>query len=150
MTAGLDDGGETPSMDIIVTDVPDPSARELILSGLVGYNEGRAGPSQARPLAVLVQDEGLRVLGGLWGSTAYGWLSLELFFIPPDLRGVGLGTEVMRRAEEEARDRGCHRAWLDTFGFQARGFYERLGYTVFGQLDRYPPGFSRYFMQKAL
>jgi GNAT superfamily N-acetyltransferase len=137
-------------MDIIVTDHPDPNARGLILAGLVAYNEAQAGPSGARPMAVLVQDEGMRILGGLWGWTAFGWLSAELFFLPANLRGLGLGTEVMQRAEDEARRRGCHSAWLDTFGFQAKGFYERLGYTVYGKLDSYPTGFTRYFMQKAL
>jgi GNAT superfamily N-acetyltransferase len=71
-------------------------------------------------------------------------------FVPETLRGQGLGRELMRRAEEEAIARGCHASWLDTFQFQARGFYERLGYTCFGELSDYPPGFSRYFMQKML
>jgi hypothetical protein len=56
----------------------------------------------------------------------------------------------MSLAEREARSRGCHGAWLDTFEFQARGFYERQGYTCFAQLPDYPPGFSRFFMKKAL
>jgi hypothetical protein len=38
----------------------------------------------------------------------------------------------MDRAEVHARERGCHSAWLDTFSFQARGFYEKLGYDEFG------------------
>jgi hypothetical protein len=33
--------------------------------------------------------------------------------------------------------------------FQARGFYEKLGYEEFGQLD-YPPDHHRHFMQKRL
>jgi len=44
----------------------------------------------------------------------------------------------------------CHSAWLDTFEFQARGFYERLGYSCFGELPNYPVGFSRYFLKKTL
>jgi hypothetical protein len=46
--------------------------------------------------------------------------------------------------------RGCHNAWLDTFEFQARGFYESLGYECFGELPDYPKGHARYFMKKAL
>ncbi|MEX3946099.1 hypothetical protein AB4Y44_42815, partial [Paraburkholderia sp. BR10937] len=42
--------------------------------------------------------------------------------------------------EEEACRRGCSGAWLDTYSFQARAFYERLDYTVFGTIDNYPPG----------
>jgi hypothetical protein len=56
----------------------------------------------------------------------------------------------MLRAEREAMARRCRNAWLDTFEFQARGFYERLGYSCFGELKDYPKGFSRYFMKKAL
>ena len=65
------------------------------------------------------------------------------------LRGRGVGRELMDRAEVRARERGCHSAWLDTFSFQARGFYEKLGYEEFGQLD-YPPDHHRHFMQKRL
>jgi hypothetical protein len=56
----------------------------------------------------------------------------------------------MHRAEQEAVARGCHSAWLDTFEFQARGFYERIGYVCFGNLADYPVGFSRFFMRKSL
>lgn len=56
----------------------------------------------------------------------------------------------MAMAEAEAIVRGCHGAWLDTFEFQARPFYEHLGYNCFGTLPEYPKGFSRFFMQKML
>ena len=56
----------------------------------------------------------------------------------------------MSMAEGEAMKRGCHAAWLDTFEFQARAFYERIGYSCFGTLPDFPKGSSRYFMSKAL
>ena len=55
----------------------------------------------------------------------------------------------MAAAEVEARRRSCTTVWLDTFEFQARPFYEKLGFEVFGTLD-YPAGFKRFFMQKGL
>ena len=54
----------------------------------------------------------------------------------------------MQLAESESITRGCHSAWLDTFEFQARAFYERIGYVCFGELPDYPVGFSRFFMKK--
>ena len=66
------------------------------------------------------------------------------------IRGQGLGSKLMLQAENEAALRGCHSAWLDTHKFQARGFYEKLGYEIFGELSDYPTGYSRYFMKKAL
>ena len=56
--------------------------------------------------------------------------------------------QLMNDAEREAIRRGCRGAWLDTYSFQARGFYERLGYTIFGTIDNYPPGHSRIFLKK--
>ena len=63
---------------------------------------------------------------------------------------AGLGSSLLATAEHEARLRGCRGAWLDTFEFQARGFYERAGYVVFGEIPDYPPGSARYFLKKAL
>ena len=50
----------------------------------------------------------------------------------------------------EAVARGCHGLWLDTYAFQARAFYERLGFAVFGQIDGPAPMFPRFFMSKRL
>lgn len=136
---------------IQLTDAPDPAVRDIIVKGLVAYNEEQAGPPNMRPLAVLVSDPGTgEVVGGLWGRTSWRWLFIELLFVPGEFRGTGLGADLMRRAEEEAARRGCVGAWVDTYSFQARGFYERLGYTVFGAIEDYPPGHARFFLQKRL
>jgi len=71
-------------------------------------------------------------------------------YLPADLRSRGLGAELLRRAEVEARARGCVGAHLDTYGFQARGFYEKQGYAVFGALPDCPPGHARFFLSKRL
>jgi GNAT superfamily N-acetyltransferase len=135
---------------IRVTDVADDEARKAILDPLVSYNDVQAGASGHRPLAILICDSQDAVAGGYWGRTYYGWLFTELLFVPESLRGRGIGTDLMARAEKEALARGCHHAWLDTFEFQALPFYERIGYERFGELGNYPVGFSRYFLQKAL
>ncbi|MDP9139519.1 MAG: GNAT family N-acetyltransferase [Pseudomonadota bacterium] len=135
---------------LALTDTADDDARKAILAPLVDYNTRQAGPGQHRPIAVLVGDESGKVIGGLWGHTGYDWLFTLLLVVPEALRGRGVGTEIMQLAEREAVQRGCHGAWLDTFEFQARGFYERLGYECFGEIPDYPKGQSRYFMRKLL
>jgi len=70
--------------------------------------------------------------------------------VQEELRGQGLGRELILQGESEARSRGCIGAYVNTFDFQAVGFYDRLGYVVFGQLDDFPPGHSRYFLRKQL
>ena len=133
-----------------LSDRGDESIRAAILRPLLSYNLQKTGISDYRPVAVVLRDPSGEVTGGLWGRTVYGWLYVELLFVPEALRGQGIGGELLERAEEEARQRGCRNVWLDTFEFQARGFYERLGYRCFGELAEYPPGFSRYFMTKQL
>lgn len=135
---------------IVLTDVADRAVHDAILSSLVAYNASRAGPNHGRPLVLEVRDDTGAVIGGLWGYTSYGWLFTELFVLPASLRGQGLGRDLLRTAETEARARGCHSAWLDTFEFQARAFYEKFGYACFGELPDYPHGHSRFFMQKSL
>jgi GNAT superfamily N-acetyltransferase len=133
-----------------ITDDADEEIRKAIVTPLVEYNASQAGPSQNRPIAVLVKNSEGEVVGGLWGHTGYEWLYTQLLVVPANLRGRGIGTEIMQLAEREAVGRGCHGAWLDTFEFQARGFYERIGYECFGELPSYPKGFSRFFMKKTL
>lgn len=132
------------------TDVPDDALRAAIAGPLIAYNEAKTGRNDYRPLIIAIDDAEGRAIGGLWGRTVYDWLFVELLVVPELLRGCGLGTTLMQGAEREAIARGCHSAWLDTFEFQARGFYERLGYERFGELQNYPPGSARYFMRKVL
>ena len=137
-------------LEYLLTDAGEPAARDAILGRLMAFNEQQTGSRDFRPLAVLLRDENGATIGGLWGRTAWKWLFIELLFVPEELRRTGVGRELMRRAEAEAKARGCHAAWLDTFSFQARGFYEKLGYSVFGRLDDYPPGHMRFFLKKEL
>ena len=135
---------------IEMTDTVDETVRNAIVRALIAYNALQTGISDHRPLIVVLRDEQGEVVGGLWGRTGYSWLYVELLVVPESLRGKRIGSELLSRAETEARTRGCSNVWLDTFEFQARGFYERLGYRCFGELAEYPPGFSRYFMTKVL
>lgn len=139
------------SVELLLTDTPDPAARETILRGLDGFSLAQDLPvSSARPLAILLCEADGGISGGLWGRTDWQWLSIELLFVPERLRGAGLGARLVRQAEEEALRRGCRGALVNTFSFQAPGFYERLGYRAFGILDDCPPGHRRISLQKPL
>lgn len=133
-----------------LSEAADEQVRQAIAAPLVRFNDSRAGPSGNRPLVVELRGAGGAVVGGLWGSTAYGWLFTQLLAVPDQSRGRGLGRQILSLAEAEAIRRGCHAAWLDTFEFQAKAFYERMGYSCFATLPDYPRGYSRYFMRKEL
>jgi GNAT superfamily N-acetyltransferase len=137
---------------ITLTDSPDNNALKVISELLKQFNEVRSGLSNDYlPLTIVLSDPDTdETIGGLVGWTSSSYLFVNLLYLPETVRGMGLGRRLMTQAEEEAVRRGCHGVWLDTFSFQARGFYERLGYSLFGSIDNYPPGHSRFFFKKTL
>ncbi len=142
---------EEAEPSLTLTDAPDERAQAVIRAGLSEYNIGQAGYRDARALAVLVSDpETQEVIGGLLGRTSMGLLFIDLFFLPESLRRHGIGSRVIRAAEDEALRRGCSRAILFTVTFQAPGFYERQGYQALGRIECDPPGHTRICMTKKL
>ena len=90
-----------------------------------------------------------RIVGGLVGQVYAGWLFIRFFWLADELRRHGLGAGFIAAAEERARERGCHSAYVDTFSFQAPGFYQRQGYVEFARLP-YPPKGERIWLRKPL
>jgi GNAT superfamily N-acetyltransferase len=104
-----------------------------------------------RPYSVRLSDEpGGPVIGGLYGYVLFEWLFIQYVSVPEPQQGKGIGTQLMAQAEAWARAEGLGGLWLDTFAFQARPFYEKLGFTVFGEITDHPHGSSRYFLKKHL
>ena len=137
--------------EIIVTDEADDESIQIIGNGLNHFNDNHVGYGDRQSLAVLVRDpESGDVVGGASGRTSLGLLFLDLFHLPETLRGQGVGTEVLRRFEEEGRRRGCRSAVVYTISFQAPQFYERNGWVRFGEVPCDPPGTSRVFLSKVL
>ena len=137
-------------IDLRVEDNPDPDDIRRLAQGLVAYNLGRVEEPDYQEFAVFLRDEDGRLVGGLKGYTQWGWLFMSHLWVSEALRGRGWGTALIRAAEREAVRRGCRAAHLDTFGFQAPGFYAKLGYLTFGTLDDFPPGYKRFFLWKRL
>jgi len=134
-----------------LTDSPSPEAFQKMLAPLVKFNEAAVGNATARTLAVLLKDpETDELIGGLWAWSLWGSVYIAMLFVPEPLRGTGIGTSLLRQAEQEAMRRGCRDMWVDTYAFQAKLFYEKLGFTVFGRLDGPAPIFPRFFLKKAL
>jgi GNAT superfamily N-acetyltransferase len=136
---------------ISISDTSEPEFERVIGKGLDEFNEQVAGLSDRTPLCVIVRDSTSKeVLGGAIGRTSLGLAFLDLFHLPSALRGSGLGTKILEAFEEEARQRGCSSAVLYTISFQAPGFYEKNGWTRFGEIASEREGISRVFMTKKL
>ena len=133
-----------------LTDQPRSADVEFLQNEIDEHNMKRTGQRDFRPLAVFVRDEPGAIVAGLSGFTWAGWLEIKFVWVHADLRGRGLGRQLVETAEAEARARGCLRVWLDSYTFQAPAFYQRLGYTVFGSLDAYPAPHGRVFLTRTL
>ena len=130
---------------------PPTEAFQKIWQPLLAFNEAAAGHATSRTLAVLLRDAATdELIGGLWGRSLWGSLYIDIMFVPEPLRRSGIGMSLLRQAEQEAMRRGCREMWTDTYAFQARSFYEKAGFTVFGHLDGPAPIFPRFFLRKEL
>lgn len=138
--------GEPPRID----DQPTDAEVAAVLRGLLEFNEAHIGPSDERPVRLVVRDSRDEVIGGLLGLTRWGWMHVEKLWLSDAARGQGTGTRLMAAAEALAVERGCMGVMLHTFEHQARPFYERLGYRVFGTLEGYPAGTRQHYLFKRL
>ena len=125
-----------------------PEDVDVVVSGLRAFNVGIIGDAGYEPLHVFLRDERGAVVGGLIGHFRWRWAYVEKLWVSEGHRGGGHGRRLMSVAEARAVAARCLGIYLDTFEFQARPFYEKLGYEVFGTLEGYPPGYRQYFLAK--
>jgi GNAT superfamily N-acetyltransferase len=138
------------SLNFEVTRKAQPESRELIARGLQEFNAPYLGEHPFGTLDVYVRDEDGQLVGGLLGEFAFGWFYIQVLWITESLRGAGLGSRILRTAEDAAIENGCHGAILDTLSFQAPVFYEKQGYVRVGSVDGYPGEAQRILMRKSL
>jgi GNAT superfamily N-acetyltransferase len=136
------------NLKISIEENPAQADLNLIERALVEHNEARSEPRNFSPLAIFLRSYEGKILGGLRGHTVWGWLFVSQLWVAEELRNQDYGTKLMATAEQEAMRRGCHAAYVDTFSFLALDFYRKVGYTVFGQLEEFPKGHTRYFLKK--
>jgi GNAT superfamily N-acetyltransferase len=135
-----------PGLHVIWDDSPSVETRNNLIQKIDAFNH-RTFPSEFERFALLLQDDAACLKGGVSGMIYCDWLFVDGLWVDDGLRHRGIGTELMKRAESHAVARGCNSAWLTTF--QARGFYEAVGYELFsiaGQLSRWP---KELFLEKA-
>ena len=103
-----------------------------------------------KSLRIFLRDRDNRTVGGIAADLFGGWVYISLLWVDENLRDQGYGSKLLNRLESEAIQLGCKYAHVDTYSFEAVPFYQKAGYEVFGKLDDYPPGHSKYFLKKAL
>ena len=135
----------------IVAERSDSAAVSRALwKGLVRFNREQAGPLRYRRTVLSVRDASGRLLGGLILDSYWRESYIELLWLSARARRAGLGSRLLEEAERRAQRRGSRLIHLNTYSFQAPGFYEKQGYQRFGAMSGSPRGASRYFYVKRL
>jgi ribosomal protein S18 acetylase RimI-like enzyme len=121
----------------------------LLWNGIGKYNFSQTG-LRAQLISVFLRNEQRELIGGAHGWTAYGWLHIRVLWLREDQRQRGWGTRLLQATEAEAIKRGCRHSHLETYSFQALGFYQKNGYRVFGELENVAGDHKWYFLKKDL
>ena len=139
-------------MDSPVQVSVEPNAKNedlgVVTAGLRAFNVAFIGDPAEEPVNIFLRDNDANVVGGLIGHVKWRWLYVSKLWVSDVYRGMGKGAHLLESAEEYARSRGCVGSYLDTFEYQARPFYEKRGYTVFGKLEGFPPGYRQFYLSK--
>lgn len=125
---------------------------EFVDDSLVAFNQSKVPFLQKEVIYknYVIKDKG-KIVAGL-NAFLYSWkiLHVDILFVDEEYRGNGLGTMLLNHVENEARSMGSTLSHFDTFDFQAKDFYLKHGYEVFGVLEDCPPGHKRYYLKKVL
>lgn len=129
-----------------------PTETEIkhIRDALYKFNTDIVGKDAHEPINIIEYDRDGNIVGGILAGTYWGWMYVDILWVQESHRKKGIGSKLLRQAEEEALRRGCHHVHLDTMSWQAPGFYKKHGYEVIGILPDIPSGNQKYLLMKAL
>ena len=127
------------------------SQKSQIIGDLIrSYNRSKREAAESEPLNIYVEDDSGELMAGLVGETFGNWLEIEYLFVKEDIRGQGIGSQLLQQAESEAKKRICRFAFVNTYQFQAPAFYQKYGYKEVFTLKDYPYTGQRHYYQKDL
>lgn len=127
--------------------------RDYIDNKLVEFNRSQVSFTQDKNIVLnyVIKNKHDKIMAGVL-SYLYCWkiLHVDILFVAEQYRHQGLGRQLLSKVEEEAKILGATLVHLDTFDFQAKDFYIKMDYQIFGVLDDCPPDHKRYYLRKVL
>ena len=129
-----------------------PTDEEInfVNNALEEFNNKAVGPDNHELLNIVEYDDNQKVIAGILGGTYWGWCHIDILWVDEKYRKTGIGSKLLKAAEEEAVRRGCHSFHVDTMSWQAPEFYKKHGYRIIGELDNIPEGNKKFHLIKDL
>jgi len=100
-------------------------------------------------LIIVALDKG-KFAGGVHGVIYEHHMYINLLVVETEYRGCQVGSILMKDMEKHARSLNLKSINLGTAKFQAKEFYQKLGYEVTITQKNYPKGFECYSLNKKL
>ena len=138
-------------MNVSLSDIVDPISYATIVDMLTAYNQSKTQELEQeinKPIEIIARNDANEIIGGLYGRSIWGTLEVKTIVVKLEDRNAGIGRILMQEAELEAKRRNCRFISLDTFSFQAPGFYEGLGFEKIGTESDFPKGSAKYHYRK--
>ena len=142
-----------PSLFKILTS--NAEEQDSILKHLSAFNRDKLNIKSEKPsslpLNFHIKNNGV-IIGGINANLYFlqSILHIDHLFVDEAYRSLDLGSKLLNHVEEIAKSKGARLSHLDTFDFQAKDFYLKQGYDIFGILDDCPKDHQRFYMKKRL
>lgn len=129
-----------------------PTDKEIafVNNALQKFNDEKVGPDNHELLNIVEYHNSGNIIAGILGGTYWGWMHIDILWVDENHRKQGLGTQLLKAAESEAINRGCHSVHVDTMSWQAPDFYKKHGYEIISELNDIPSGNKKYHLIKKL
>lgn len=123
---------------------------KVLVERMLKYHADKGHPRKKDIFSIALRDENDKFVGGIIVSVLWNGMEIDSLWVDESLRGQNWGRKLMEATETEGRKRGCDFAYTNTFSWQASGFYEKMGYKLFGKLEDFPKGCSLSYFRKNL
>ncbi|UNY99953.1 GNAT family N-acetyltransferase [Zhouia spongiae] len=141
-------------MNIEVTERPKEQDAKTISQGIIDFNNAKI--PDLEPIEkevkffVFVRNKLDQVIGGVRATCFWNTLHIELLWLSEDCRGKGVGKDLMNATESFAKEKGCEKAFVETTSWQAKPFYEKVGYVHIATINDRPKGYASHYLTKDL
>lgn len=129
---------------------PNESDMKVLVEGMLTYHAGKGHPRKVDKCSILIKNNEDKLVGCVMVSFLWNGMEIGSLWVSESMRGQGLGQKLMEMAEAEGKKRGATFAYTNTFTWQAPGFYEKLGYKLYGKLEDFPVGNELSYYRKDL